>query len=192
MTCIAVLRKKNGKLIMAGDRRMSWGMMKHQVKVTPKVHKRNGLLIGGTGTCYIIELAHTILKVRPPNKKEDPVIYINNVFLEEFKKLLMNKGFKKDGNIHLTNSFRTILIIAIKSKLFELEVDVDNDKNFSFIIVDQIEAPYAHGCGGYYALGSLLTTENMRMPEEERLTIALQVAAKMSPGCDDNIDILEE
>lgn len=191
MTCLAVLKKRNGKLIFASDKRVSWGMMKAQVLTGSKTVKRNGIIIAGTGTCYLITLAEQILKFRKPNKNEDPTQFIHNVFLEELKKLLIKKGFQRNGELHITDSFRTVLLIGCKSRLFELDIDSDGDK-LSMIAVDEIDTPYAHGCGGYYALGSLLTTEGSGLSEKERLKKALEVAAHMSPGCDTNIDFIEE
>ena len=53
-----------------------------------------------------------------------------------------------------------------------------------------IDAPYAAGCGGPYALGALKVLDVEGADAREILKKAIEVAASISPGCDANCDIL--
>lgn len=189
MTCIAAL-KHNGKIVLAGDRRMSWGMHKCQMKPTSKVVKKNGILIAGTGACYILTLVRDILKFPIITKREDTLNYIHNKFVPVLINLLKTKGMIKNGMLNVPKELHTAIIVAIKGNLFE--IDIGNCEDVGIVAVDEVGLPYATGCGGQLAWGSLLTTEDSKKSPQERLKIALNVAAAVSPGCDGNIDIVEE
>lgn len=190
-TCLAVIREDKGphkgKLIFAGDRRISWGMGGHQVGVRPKICKRNGVLFAGTGSAYLCDLICELCDVPPINKDIDGFNYIHRYLYDSVKSTLINKGLgDKENGILIPDEMHAVILIGVKGELFEMGIsDV-------ILSLDAIGAPFAHGCGGQYALGSLITTEKLKISSEKRLQIALGVAAKLSPGCDGNIDIIRE
>lgn len=186
-TCLAMLRDDKGKLWFAGDRRQSWGMHKAQKSPRPKVTKRNGILFAGTGNSAICDLLTE--QFDPPfyNNEEypDSYVYMYKLFMPELLKSLNKEGWiKLDEGRCLISSGSASIIIGVGSDLFELDLD---DESIAFVPVD---APYATGCGGMYALGSLLTTERGKGSPRKRLQLALEVAAEMSPGCDSNVDVI--
>lgn len=189
-TCLAVLRNEQGKLVFAGDRRLSWDMSKAQVAPRPKITKRKGLLFAGTGVSFLCDLITDVIAIPDYDTTTvDPFLYIHNVLLPEIHKLLNEKGLLDKDIIKMHNKeLEAAIIIGMKGQLFELSLDDTG------ILVDAIDTPHTHGCGGKYALGVLKYLEKINSPltTEEKLRTALEVASLISPGCDANIDILVE
>lgn len=195
-TCIAAIKTKRGKIMMAGDRRMSWGFHQAQKTPEPKVVKRDGLLFGGTGSCYLLTLINQIFVV-PDRGKNDPTKYMHNVFHKALVRFLCSKGFgdSKTNNLKFPADLSAEILVACKGKLFSVIVGNEGDSphDAGFVMIDEISLPYGTGCGGSLAWGSLLTTAPIAtITDREKLIKALQVAAEVSPGCDDDIDIVSE
>lgn len=192
MTCIAVVRDKKGKLVMAGDRRMTWGAHKYQVKPHPKVIKRNKVLIGGTGLGSIIDLVRNLINFPAPTKKDDPYKWVDKIFMPRFIKALTERGYKKSGEFSIPEECRTYILLGVKGELFEVSVE-SSKSGQSLAGFDHLNTPYATGCGGQLAWGSLLTTQDDKhLSAKERLETALKVTANVSGGCDSNIDVISE
>ena len=191
-TCLAVIREKQvkktrGELVFAADRRISWGMSHCQIGVRPKVVKRNGVILAGTGTSYLCDLICELTPIQDIGKYEDGFSYVHNVLHPNIKRTIVDKGYgDKDGNLSLPEDMGAVILVGVQHELFELAVEGN------YLSIDAINAPYAHGCGGHYALGSLKTTENLKISSEERLSLAIGVAAELSPGCDNRMDIIRE
>jgi ATP-dependent protease HslVU (ClpYQ) peptidase subunit len=179
-----MLKDKKGNLWFAGDRRMSWGMHKAIKAPDPKVRNRGGVLLAGTGDASVCDLVTDYFPI--PKFSGDLTIHNHmfNVFIPSLKAWLAENG-RLNAEGTALNKGEAVIVIGIKDKLFELVISTET---ISYV---SVEAPYAAGCGGQLALGSLLTTEgNSRLTPKERLKIALKVAAIVSPGCDGNIDII--
>lgn len=183
MTCLAMLKDKKGNLWFAGDRRMSWGMHKAIKSPMPKVTKRNGVLLAGTGDASVCDLVTDHFPIPDVNYEKHLQSYMFDTFVPKLKEFLRTNGYLQKERDALVEGSGSI-VIGIDDKLFELYL---SEANISYVCV---EAPYAAGCGGQLALGSLLTTEGTKMKIKDRLKLALRVAAKASPGCDGHIDIL--
>lgn len=194
-TCLAVIRH-SGKLYFAGDRRVSWGMHKAQKGVRPKISLRDGILYAGTGVSAMCDEITDLFN--PPNFKNslaanpnmDPFLYMNNVFMPALLEHLRTKRFVKHDERGLTTNdkgksyLESSILIGLDTSLFEVDIGADA------IIADSIDAPYASGCGGMYAYGAILALQDTNLSPEDILTKALKIAAKVSPGCDANIDVL--
>lgn len=191
-TCIAVIRekynkKKKGELVFAADRRISFGHS-YQEGVRPKVVKRDGIILAGTGLGYLCNLACELTPIPKIPIEMDSFAYVHGPFKESLKIALISHGCSDINNqLAFPEDINTTILIGVKSDLYIIGFDSDFG-----ILIDPVAAPYGAGCGGMYALGSLMTTENIKMSSEDRLTLALQVAAKLSSGCDDQIDIVRE
>lgn len=195
-TCIAVIKTKRGKIMMAGDRRMSWGFSQAQRTPEPKVIKRDGLLFGGTGSCYLLTLINQIFVV-PDRGKDDPLAYMHNIFHKALVRFLCSKGFgdSKTGVLKFPPDLSIESLVACKGRLFSILIGSDGDSphDMGYVLIDEVSLPYSTGCGGSLAWGSLLTTEPLKeMSDKEKLITALKVAATVSPGCDDEVDIITE
>ena len=209
-TCLAVVREKPnknnplGELVFAADKRISWGMGLHQVGVRPKVTKSNGVLFAGTGVSYICDIVGELMPVPDCPKDMDGFHYVHNMLFPEIKKVFVEKGFgDKEGNISLPEDLSATILVGFKGELFEVNIQ-DN-----IILLDAIDTPYAHGCGGRYALGSLEATEGDNLKDlnrklkkrgyaprdnvcDARVVLAVCAAARYSPGVDGNVDIIRE
>lgn len=194
-TCIAVIRDKakkgdktGGELVFAADRRISWGMDHQQIAVNPKVVKRNGVILAGAGSGYICDIACSLVPIPDMSPKTTPFLYVHQVLRESLVSTLIANGCKDEqGNLALAKGQSALILVGIKGELFEMNIHPDIG-----VSIDCINAPFACGCGGAYALGSLKTTERLSMGVEDRLKIALVVASDISPGCDSNVDIVRE
>jgi hypothetical protein len=121
-------------------------------------------------------------------------------FHKSLKRVLLDMGMVDEHKLlKVPVDSSTELVIACSGDLYSVEVgnpydSVYDNKGCSggLIQITELSVPYATGCGGQLAWGSLLTTENLAMKDKERLELALKVAAKVSPGCDDNIDFVSE
>lgn len=192
-TCLAVVReklnkKKLGELVFAADRRISWGSAQFQELVYPKVRKRNGIILAGTGDSYLCDLVVQLTPIPDIPPKVKVFNYIHQILRECVERTLIENGMKSDkDSLGIPSKMHVAILAGIKGELYEFNIC----ERYG-IIINQIDAPYGHGCGGDYALGSLKTTENLKMTSEDRLTVALNVASELSAGCDNKIDIVRE
>lgn len=188
-TCLVAALHK-GYLYLAADRRMSWNMSQAQTTVRPKCVKRNDLLFAGTGVCFIIDEIMYHMDI-PKQDNLDVYEYMRNKFMPKVLDRLKLMGIleketnrlvetrKKDDGLH------TAILIGIGTNLFELDI------NHDAISLDEVNLPFAHGCGGKLAWGALLALNTIKsLTIEKKLKLAVQIAAKVSPGCDDNVDII--
>lgn len=212
MTCLAAIKAKDKKgverLYFAGDRRASWGFHKAVKLEGPKISFRNGVLLAGTGSSYTCDLMVSLFDVPEVAPTSHAVSDINkmctteaeNGFRNTPKDYLfqyMHMGFRpaalemlreyglidKDKQHLRSDDATAYILVGVGLSIFEFGI---TDSGLDII---EVPSPYTAGCGGQLAWGSLLSTESEKDPEK-RLKLALQIAAKISPGCDDNIDIL--
>lgn len=191
-TCLAVLRDTTGKLWFAGDRRISWDNSQIIKSPVPKIILKDNILLSGTGDCWVCALIINQFKIPLRPRDITPYDYLSKIFVPKLLDWLKRENYidKDERGLrhkHYKNDDydpSALILVGIDSDLFELDITTDN------IVFDYVDCPYGAGCGGFLAWGSLLTTEKMKMKPQERLRLALRVAAQVSSGCDDNIDIL--
>jgi hypothetical protein len=190
-TCLAVVRDDKGKLWFAGDRRSSWHFGKAIKGPRPKVTKKNGILLAGTGVASICDLVTERFEVPKQEDKETSMQYMVR-FEDELLAWLREEKWVKEDSRCLTkqgeeeeHELMAIILVGVGSDLYEVDLACTSPLQST-----PIDAPYGAGCGGSLAWGSLLTSAKLGWTEKKRLKEALKVAAKVSPGCDDNIDIL--
>lgn len=195
MTCLLMIQHPyTKKLILGGDRRISWGL-DYNILPHPKVVKRNNILLGMSGA---VSLAHYISNAMPIPKHKKSLSdteYVSTVLYEEILKVLRMEGIlEKDtlerhpeySNTHID----TYLLIGYKGHAFYV---CCTEKRFDFF---EISLPYAVGSGANYALGayayaSITDTHNSGNYSKD-VEQCLKIAAQFNHGCDDNIDIVEE
>lgn len=202
-TCIAVI-KNEGKLIMAGDRRASWGIDQAQKMPIPKISKKGELLIGGTGNGYLCSLIVDIIKFPSITKNQSISEYMFTVIPNIITKELIKRGFGTSSKLlKLPHDYSAEIVIGCRGEAYSIIIanDYSDDSSegaLAHIIVDVLNTPYATGCGGQWAWGVLDEHELLRkdsllkLAPEDSLRRALIVAARNSPGCDNNIDIIYE
>ncbi len=195
-TCIAVVRDKK-KLWMAGERRLNWDDGLVMASTRSKISLKNGVLLGASGLGYLCSEVVDFFNVPDIYPSLSTSAYMQQVFMPELINHLRDGGHlvKDEKRLavprpELSDSVGAEILVGIGTDLFEVAL---SELTCSF---DIIPTPYAIGCGQPYALASLMTThalENIvefKMSPKERLKLAIQVAAHLSPGCDSNIDIL--
>lgn len=218
-TVLATLELGN-RLYFAADSRISWDMSKAAISPTPKVSKRNGILMAGTGYASIcFEVIHRANF--PTYKGQDPDNYVHNELLPAIIADLRAVGIVDKEERRLASNHKSeyrpsaVILLGVKSKevtaVYELDMSSDS------ISIDRVPTTYAHGCGGDYAMAilSFLTQPNFNFPKQDKITkgkkkvftmlknyeilkldhedvlnTAIFSAAQHSPGCDDNSTIL--
>lgn len=202
-TCIAVI-KNEGKLIMAGDRRASWGFDQAQKMPIPKISKKGNLLMGATGNGYLCSLVVDIIKFPARTKTQTIAEYMFTTIPNTITKELIKRGFGTSSDLlKLPHSYDAEIVIGCEGEVYSIIIgnnysDDSAEGALGHIIVDVVNTPYATGCGGQWAWGvldehELLKKDNLlSLTPEASLRRALTVAARNSPGCDNNIDIIYE
>lgn len=196
-TCIAALADKRGKIYIAADRRVSWDFSQCQTMPTPKVIKRDGVILAGTGDGYLCDILTKLLNIPLNTRELDSLFYLHEIIYPQIIKLLTRKGMfdHHEKALKIPADAYCEVLLVFNHKLFSICIynpDPNSIKSSGIITIDQLAIPYATGCGGQLAWGSLLTTENLGLNVKERLRVALNVAATVSPGCNNEIDIESE
>lgn len=196
-TCIAAVTDKKGRIHIAADRRVSWDFSQAQTMPHAKVIKRDGVILAGTGDSYLCDLLTQYLEIPNVEGYENyPGHYVFHPLYNSVKKLLSQRGFYDERRtLKIPREMSVEVLLAVHGQLFTISInnpDELSDAPNGVIQCGQINVPYATGCGGLLAWGSLLTTQEMGMKPKERLLLALNVAAQVSPGCDNIIDIENE
>lgn len=221
MTCIAAIRNKKGKIMMAGDRRASWDFSQAQSIPRAKITKYSNMLFGATGDgalCSIfVNLLPRLLKpLKEDVKSADEIdLYMHSHFYDTAYQLLMQKGFGDQHNLLVVPSDVSCeCLIAINNLLYHVTIqnpDPHKELNSGMISIDELALPFATGCGGQWAWGAAdaLKSDDIyiqdkkrhdkegkyiirKMTDKELLLKMMNVAAKNSPGCDAVIDIISE
>lgn len=194
-TCIAAIKNRKGKIIMAGDRQVSWGWGFKQDCPEPKVIKHSGFLLGGTGDSDFLEL---ILDGFMFEQEGDLKIYLLFKFKRELSKFLKQQGYRDEHDIlRFPSSLECEIMIGKEGKLFIITFTPGDNKDVvvepSIISIGQVNLPFALGCGASTALPILLSKKKeLGYSTKEHLELAMKTAAEISPGCDDKIDFIVE
>lgn len=197
-TCILATQQKNKKIMIATDRRVSWDFGQAQTMSIPKLVKRDGVIMAGTGSAYLCDI---ILHSLDLSDRKDMSVYdfMNEFFYNRLKKLFIRKGFHDEHQrLVLPADVSVEVVLAIDHLLFSICVSNPEESNpysnsaslQGLIDVVQLSLPYGTGCGGQWAWGAIEGLKDVKdLSLKEKVIIAMNVAAKYSPGCDNNIDI---
>lgn len=183
MTCIAAIKNKAGRIIMAGDRRVHFGEDHYDEVANSKIIKREGMLFGGSGDAYLSDLICFITPVPAWGECPTAFDYIHTKFTKSVIKTLEERGFRLHS---FSEEIVCDCLIAINGELFQFSI------RESGLEIIQVRAPFAVGCGGRDAIVHLKSTEKTGLKAKQRLRDALIIVSKVSSGCDANIDIIEE
>lgn len=180
MTCIVAI-SKDGKVYMGGDTAGSdeeSGMI--ATYVMPKVFKRNGYLIGYSGSFRFGKLLQYVfdLPVIPKNCNTSEKLdeFMNRELMQSLKKQAKELDLEKDEM-----DFEAL--IAVNGHIFEISND--------WFAIETTNAWNAVGSGTKYAWGSLYTTESWKDPKR-RIQVALSAAAEYSMSVAPPFTIISE
>lgn len=196
-TCIAVCKNRKGKLMIAGDRRNTWGYHHAETMEFPKINKKDGVLLGATGTGDACSLFVDDGAFNIPDKKVDCInTYMFHTFKPAVFKFLINQGYaNKDKELSLPPDWFVEVVICIEGTTWTLIISnpLDTGVLAGHVDLSRISVPYATGCGGIPALAVLKHTLKIKgYCTQDDLKQALVIASEISIGCDDVIDILTE
>lgn len=202
MTCIAIAKNKNGRIMMAGDRRVSsdWSNAFDLPATSPKIKKDDsGILMGGAGSANLLTILTKVM-IPPDRGTEDLDVYMQFKFKDALKKALIISGYKDEHNLlKLDQDGDMGAILVLEHRVFLLDVrhpdEFSQHGNILTGIIEILEGPlpYAVGCGADLAKGALLA-EKKRLGYNTRdgLRLAMEIAADISPGCSNQVDIISE
>lgn len=195
-TVLLAIKNKKGKIMMAGDRRVSWGMDAACKSPYPKVIKRDNLLFAGTGCAYLCDLVVKFAPIPPFSVDESLYQYIHGTFYNSLVPYLQQKGILVKDEIRINvnedkddKDWGASILIGAKGELVVLDIS----NTGSPVAICPVALPFNAGCGGMYAIGAYTAVEKDKtLTDKQKLTKAIKIAAKYSPGCDANVDIIEE
>lgn len=209
-TCILAVKERNGKILIAADKRVSWDFNQAQDVPSefPKVMKRNGLLIASTGDSGLCHLIVHDMTIRPIPTKMSSSKYMRYHFLPQIRSTLFEAGLADDKLLpRLPHDYDAEIIVACKGTLWSIVVHNTSHENVGGMVdLTPVSVPYASGCGGVWAWASMISSQmgpNLYMKDSKtgkyrQLSIrqqvdkAMRIAGEMSPGCSTSYDIVEE
>ncbi len=205
-TCIAALKTKSGKILMGADRRCSWDFSQCQVMPRPKINKRNGVILAGTGDSYLCTLFVDIMEI-PNIIGSNTDKYMHGVFFDAVYNMLIMKGMGEEHNLlKIPGDSDVEILVVIYGKLYQVIInnpDPTSTMCSGLVTIDELNLPFATGCGGQAAWNAIKAFnranqllkdigQNKLLTDKQILLESLVLAAENSPGCDDNIDIIGE
>jgi hypothetical protein len=197
-TVIALVKDRQGRLVMGGDRRSSWDMSFSQTMDIPKINNKGGVLLGATGGGDLCSLFVDIGGFQIPEKTVKCVsTYMYHTFKPAVHKFLLNQKNSHKGELALSPGAYVEVVIGIEgtawSMLVHNPLSGDTDIFAAEISLGPIAVPYATGCGRDTTYG-ILHYELARKGylTQQILRDAIEVTNKISPGCGGGVDILTE
>ena len=168
---VGIVDKENEVVYLASDR----GLSDDDVIVSmssPKIRQNGLYLIGYSDSPGTGQLLHWITLPTPPKRNLDK--FMRTTFATTVRKQLIESGVDLKDNAHAS------FLIGVSGCLFYMDTED----------WQVIEADYmAIGSGASIAMGSLYTTETWKSAEK-RAMVAVNAAVKLSPTCQDPIDLL--
>jgi len=199
-TVIALVKNKKGKLMIAGDRRSSWGYHYAQSMEIPKINKKNNILLGATGNGDMCSLIVDDGGLEFPEKEVDSVTtYMYHVLRPSVLKFLINQGYgykDKYSKLELPPGMFCEIVLGIEGEAWSLIIDnpfsEDSDQLGGNISLGRVSVPYTTGCGGHGTADAPILYEIRKKGyvTKEELKMILEVVADIAPGCDGKIDII--
>lgn len=196
-TCIGIIKNKSGKIFMAGDRRVSMSDYTYFQNPVPKIRNINNTLIGASGTGSLCKAC--VDSFDPPEFKEkdyDVDLYMHHWYIPALEKHLKTiPGYvSKDGTLAIPEDRATSVLIVVHKRAFTIDIGtVRNPDKQLLTVMDLDDAPFPFfiGCGTSSAIPILIAEKKEKgYNTKEMLIKAMEIAADISAGCDNNIDIV--
>lgn len=191
-TVIACIKTKRGKVIMAGDRRIT--MNDSIVYSCPyakiKKHK-SGILIGGCGDVHLVKLIVHIFE-SPLVQVNDADTYMYNIFRPKLIKFLSQHKYADGDNLKLALKEHCALLVVVLGRLFVVEL-VHQDESGSGLVLDEAPLPWAMGSGADTTYPSLIEAlQRDGQNTKEHLKTACELAAQIHPSVGLPLDYIQD
>lgn len=161
---------EDGKVWLGGDA-AGVGGLSMQTRSDPKVFKNGESVIGYTTSFRMGQILEHHLSLPTPYENESGMGYMVKRFIPAVKSVLKQHGFEtsESGREHGGN-----FLIGYRGHLYDIESDYQ---------VARVAQPYhSVGCGFELALGSLYSTQCLKMSPKKRITTALNAATEFCVG----------
>lgn len=169
MTCIVGFVDNNKNITLGGDSAGVAGL-NITIRNDPKVFKKDNMVFGYTSSFRMGQLLRFKLRV-PKHRVEEKsdYEYMCTDFIDSIRKCLKDNGYTNVNNNEETIG---VFIVGYRGSLYTIESDLQ-------VAMDR--DPYVScGCGVYYALGSLNTSDDKK--PKNKVLKALETAEKFSGG----------
>lgn len=170
MTCIVgIVGKKH--IYMGGDSAGVGGLSLH-IRADEKVFVKENMIFGITGSFRMGNLLRFKLQIPEHPVKMDNYEYMCTAFIDAIRDCFKAGGFahRKDDVEEMDGTF----IVGYKGQLYEIEGDYQ---------VGMLRVNYhAVGCGRDLATGAMFASQGHKLPERQRILIALEAAEQFSAG----------
>jgi len=143
----------------------------YEVRQDEKIFKKGPFIIAFVGSFRMAQILRYSVKF-PKQIIKDDFQYLCTIFIARIRESLHKHGCLIVDQEDKTEAMDGSLLVAYKKKLYCIDDDFQ---------VGVVNSEYnSIGSGAPYALGSLYTTEKLKLDPEERITLALESASKFS------------
>lgn len=197
-TCIGLIKLRDGRLMMAGDHRVSESFSSAYKCPFPKVRKKeNGMLMGASGHSALCKFIVDVFE--PPAIETDLDTYMFHPFQKALYKALRDQPGKSDEHhiLRLAPDTSCAVLIGIENRGFIVDISNETENTpldhyyGGEISIDDVPIPFVIGCGSTPAFPILYTTKTKHNTNTKaQLIQAMTAAAELSPGCDDDFTFI--
>lgn len=164
MTCIIGLELENTALVGA-DSCVTCGNTRELIK-DKKIFRKDKFIFAHTGTIRAKQIIEHLVDI--PIPREFDLGFVIKQIAEPIRKKMKEIGYSEiEKNEERMND---LFLVAYGNKVFKVY------SNFTASRADN--GLLTSGCGGYYAMGSMLALE--KLAPKERITKSLEIASKCS------------
>ena len=167
----AIVGILHGESVWIGGDAAGVGGLSLTTRKDPKVFRNGEFIVGYTSSFRMGQLLEFAFAPPKPMESESIMPYMVTRFVPAIRDCLKSGGFQTTDK---GQEFGGTFLVGYRGELFEIESDYQ---------VSRVRASFnACGCGRDIALGSLHTTQSMKLPPEKRITMALEAASEFSAG----------
>ncbi len=201
MTVIAIIKNRKNKVIMAGDRKLTYDWSLATSMPGPKIRKDvSGVLLGAAGSGNLATILVNLTPVPDLEATDDIEVYMHFKFKKMLLKSLISAGYGDEhGRLMIPEDYGCDGLVVVDGRAFM--VDIRNPDPMShhgnvlsgIVEIEETGFPYAVGCGASSAYPIMLAEKKREgFNTKDHLKLALEITADISPGVDRFFDYIQE